>query len=165
MTQSWVAMTLLASGMILTVFLLVLFSTGKRYLRGPKPDRGVGFVQDRLTAEERLASLAPRLLEAEAREKALTGSLQSGAPPDPASRRSMVEALREADVSGLWRSFGTASALAEDDPRMAREELDALLHRTQSALERLAEAEDARHRPIEGDQGEVVGEDSANKHG
>lgn len=146
MTQSWLTVTLLGSGMILTFLLLALFTTGRRYLRPPGPDRGVGFVQAKLAAEERLTSLAPKLLEAAGKEKAVTGILQGGAPFDGESRRGVLKLLREADTSGLWRSFGTASSLVEDDPQMARAELEALLTRTQFALDRLAEAEEACHR-------------------
>jgi hypothetical protein len=143
MTISWFAVTLLASGTILVVFMLALFANGKRYLRPPGPDRGVGFAQDKLAAEEKLSSLAPRVLEAADKEKAVSARLRSGAPLDQESHRGVSELLREADVSGLWRSFGTASALIEDDPEMARDNLETLSSRTQAALDRLAEAEEA----------------------
>lgn len=138
MDQSWLAITLLVSGTILALLVFTLFTTKKRYLRSDKPDRGVGFVQERLAAEEKLVSIAPELLQASDREKALTASLKSGSSLD--KNRDVARLVREADVSGLWRSFGTASALIEDDPEMARETLETLSSSTQTALERLAEA-------------------------
>lgn len=147
MTGSWLAIALLASGTILLVLMLARYTGGKRYLRPPKPDRGVGFVQDKLDAEETLASLAPIVMEAADREKAVTGSLNIGRPLDQESRRNTLKLLREADVSGLWRGFGTASSLIEDDPQMARDELEALSASTQIALDRLSEAEGICERP------------------
>lgn len=142
MTSSWFAVTLLASGTILVILMLALFANGKRYLRSPRPDQGVGFAQDKLAAEEKLSSLAPRVLEAANKEKAVTASLRSEAPLDHESRQSVSKLLREADVSGLWRGFGTASALIEDDPGMALDNLETLSSRTQAVLDRLAEAEE-----------------------
>lgn len=147
MTGSWLAVTLLASGTILVVLMLALFANGKRYLRPPRPDRGVGFAQDKLAAEEKLASLVPRMLEATSKEKAVTRSLQSGSPLDQESHQSVSRLLREADVSGLWRGFGTASSLVEDDPQMAGDSLEILSSRTQTALDRLSEAEEVCGKP------------------
>lgn len=157
MTSSWFAVTLLASCMILVILMLALFANGKRYLRPSGPDRGVGFAQDKLAAEEKLASLAPRVLEAANKEKSVSQSLQSGAPLDRENRQGVSKLLREADVSGLWRGFGTASALIEDDPGMARDSLETLSSRTQAALDRLAEAEEACERPNPRGPAEVEG--------
>lgn len=151
MILSWPAIALLAFGTIMTLFLLALFATDKRYLRPPRPDRGVEFVQHRVAAEETLSNLAPEILEAESLEKAVIGSLREGRPLEDESRRAALRLLREADVPGLWRSFGTASSLVEDDPRMARAELDALVSRARLAWDRLAEAE----RACNGDTGRV----------
>lgn len=140
MEQSWLAIMLLASGTVLVLLVLIVFVTRRRYLRPPRPDRGVGFAQDKLAAEEKLSSLAPRLLQASEKEKSVNERIVS--KPDDERHRKASRLLREADISGLWRSFVTASALIEDDPEMARETLESISTGTQTALDRLEEAEE-----------------------
>lgn len=101
-----------------------LFLNGERYLRPARPEKSVGFVQDRLDADRVLSSLAPKMLLLADREKALDGPPETEAP------------LRSEEAARLWRKFCTASALAEDDPGAACEELRALEAAVEEALER-----------------------------
>lgn len=91
-----------------------LFLTGERYGRPARPEKGVGFVQDRLDADRRLASLAPKMMLLAKSE------------------------AEDAEAARLWRRYYTSSSLAEDDPAAAREELRALETAVDKTLERFA---------------------------
>ena len=136
---SWTVTALVGVGTIVVILVLGSFLTGERYLQPPKPERGVGFVEDRLVAEELLSSLAPMVVLLAEKERSVADSLENETLDREA--RSVVEELcREAAASGFWGRFVAVSALVEDDPARACEELHLLLPLTRAALEELSRA-------------------------
>ncbi len=136
----WPMVALLGLGTAVVVLILGLFLTNERYRRPPKPDRGVGFVEARLTVENQVSSLAPRVLLLAEKEETIVRFLESRALSNEARRD--VEGLLQEAATGFWRRFGAASALVEDDPAKACEELRLLVPVVETVVERLSRAEE-----------------------
>lgn len=143
MSYSWLAVALMSSGTLVVFLILGLFATGRRYLRQPGPDRGIGFAQARVGCEHLLHSLALSLRDIDKKEQNVVGCLRGGDWSDEKRRQDIEALLREADVPSLWRSFGTYSSLAEHDPEQARIRLEELQSRVEKVSESLEEAEKA----------------------
>lgn len=137
---SWLAVSLFAAGTVFVVLLLFYFLEEERYRRPPKPERGVGFVEARMAAGDRLSSLAPKVVLLAEKERLVDDFLAGWASDDETCRT--VEGLRrEVSATGFWRRFVAASALIEEDPARASGELRLLSPVAEAVLEKLTEAE------------------------
>lgn len=130
---------LLGFGTVVVVLIFVLFLADERYRRPPKPERGVRFVEARLAAGDQLSSLASKVVLLAEKERLVDDSLENGVLGKE-TWRAVEELRREVSATGFWRRFVTASALIEDDPARAYEELRLLAPVAVVVLEKLTKA-------------------------
>ena len=150
---SWFVVVLLGAGTVAVFLVLGLFLAGERYRRPPKPERGVGFVEARLAARDQLSSLAPKVLLLAEKERYVDDRLESGALGGETWR--VVERMRrEISTTRFWRRFVAASALIEEDPARAYEELRCLASVAKEVFEKLCRIEEI----IESDPSEKGGD-------
>ena len=149
---SWFVVALLGAGTVAVILVLGLFLAGERYRRPPKPERGVGFVEARLAARGQLSSLAPKVVLLAEKERYVYYRLESGALGGETWR---VERMRrEISTTRFWRRFVAASALIEEDPARAYEELRCLASVAKEVFEKLCRIEEI----IESDPSEKGGD-------
>ena len=109
---SWFMVALLGAGTVAVFLVLGLFLAGECYWRLPKLERGVGFVEARLTARGQLSSLAPKVVLLAEMERYVDDRLESGALGGE-TRRVVERMRREVSTTRFWRRFVAASALIE----------------------------------------------------
>jgi hypothetical protein len=150
---SWFVVVLLGAGTVAVFLVLGLFLAGERYRRPPKHERCVGFVEARLAARDQLSSLAPKVLLLAEKERYVYDRLESGALGGETWR--VVERMRrEISTTRFWRRFVAASALIEEDPARAYEELRCLASVAKEVFEKLCRIEEI----IESDPSEKGGD-------
>ena len=143
---------LLGVGTGVVILVLAFFLANERYGRPSKPERGVGFVEARMEAGNRLSSLAPKVVLLAEKER-LVDDFLAGWTSDDGTRRTVEGLRREVSATGFWRRFVAAAALIEEDPARVSRELRLLSSVAEAALEKLNESE----KIIEGTGGGNVG--------
>lgn len=136
---SYVAVGFFLAGIVGVVFALIFFVNGRAYRGTPKPLTPAESGAARREVGRRLSDLAPRTILLAEKLRIVEEALVEGGLDDERWKR--VERLaREAPVTGVWRRYSTASALAEEQPLAALEELRGVEWMVETALSRLEEA-------------------------
>ena len=118
---------------------LVSFVNGGRFGGAPKPLSPVEMEVARGEVGRRLSDLAPRMLLLAEKSREVDEALARGGLDD--ERWLRVERLtREAPTAGVWRRYSTASALAEEQPLEALEDLEDVGWMVETATSKLEEA-------------------------
>ena len=123
-----------------TVAVLGVFVVGRRYLENGMAFSPVEIEWLREEAEGRISALSPRVMELAEQERALARSMELDEVDDE-SRSGAEELLVEAAADDFWGRFVRASALVEDEPDKAFEELDRLPGLLEETISKLEKAE------------------------
>lgn len=126
---------------VVGVFLVLVFVVnGGIYGRTPKPLTPAEFEAARWEVGLRLSDLAPRTILLAGKLRGVDEALSRGGLDGELRLR--VECLyQEAPAAGVWRRYSTASALADEQPLVALEELRAVEWMVETALSKLDEAQ------------------------
>lgn len=119
---------------------LGIFVMGRRYPEGGMEFSPVELEWLREEAEGRISALSPKVMELADQERALTRSMER-CEIDDESRSKAEELLVEAAADDFWGRFVRASALVEDEPDKALDELDRLPGLLEETISKLEKAE------------------------
>ncbi|MGB3635412.1 MAG: hypothetical protein WA982_15325 [Rubrobacteraceae bacterium] len=137
---SFVVVGFFLAGVVGVFLVMVFFVNGSLYRRSPKPLTNAEFEVARREVGRWLSDLAPRTILLAERLRDVDETLAEGGLDD--GRWVKVERLtREAPAAGVWRRYSTATALAEEQPLVALEELREVEWMVETALSKLGEAQ------------------------
>ena len=136
---SFVAAGFFFAGIVGVFLVMIFFVNGDGYRGVAASLTPVETGEARREVGRRFSDLAPRTILLAERLQEVDETLAKGGLDD--GRQLWVERLRcEAPAAGVWRRYSSASALAEEQPLAALEELREVEWMVETALSKLEEA-------------------------
>ncbi|CAN5732853.1 hypothetical protein BH24ACT22_BH24ACT22_14140 [soil metagenome] len=137
--SSFVVAGFFLAGIVGVILVFVFFVNLEPYYKTPGPLTPVEFEEARREAGRRLSELAPHTILLAERLREVDEILTEGSLDDGQWFR--VERLsREAPTAGVWRRYSATSAMADEQPLVALEELREVEWMVEVALSKLEEA-------------------------